>query len=107
MPAVARKNGEDSVNTPDGGPNCGPATFATDKGSDNVFANSIGVVRAGDKMKSHGDSDNECEPHAPALSTFSSTVFINGCGCGRKGDEYSLNHIISTGSPNVFAGSAD
>jgi len=103
VPEVARKDGADTVTSPDGGPNCGPATFHSDKGSGDVFANSIGIVRDGDKMESHGDGNNNCAPHAPTLSSFSGTVFVNGKGCGRKGDDYS-SHTLSSGSGNVFAG---
>ncbi len=104
MPAVARKGGKDSVASPDGsGPGCGsPSTQATDEGSSNVFVNGIGVVRQGDRMRSHPEPG--CLPHAPALSIQSTTVFVNGRGIGRKDDAYGGSHIISSGSNNVFAG---
>ena len=103
MPLVARKSSVDTVKSPDGnGDDCDKAsTQSTDKGSDTVFAEGIGVVRQGDTMISHNEPG--CSPHAPALSTFSLTVFVEGKGLGRKGDDYDL-HVISSGAPTVFAG---
>lgn len=103
MPAVARMDGKDSVASPDGsGDGCGsPTTQATNQGSANVFVNGIGVVREDDAMKTH--SGPGCVPHAPKLTTFSSSVFVNGKGIGRKDDGYN-GHIITSGSPDVFAG---
>jgi uncharacterized Zn-binding protein involved in type VI secretion len=103
MPEVARKGGTDSVASPDGsGDKCkSPSTSATDVGSDNVFVESVGVVREGDTMASHNGP--ECTPHAPALSTFSGTVYANGKKIGRKGDSYS-DHTITSGSSKVIAG---
>ena len=103
MPLVARKSSVDTVDSPDGnGDDCDKvSTQSTDKGSDTVFAEGIGVVRQGDTMISHNKPG--CSPHAPALSTFSLTVFVEGKGLGRKGDDYDL-HEISTGAGTVFAG---
>jgi uncharacterized Zn-binding protein involved in type VI secretion len=103
MPAVARKDGKDSVASPDGsGDGCGfPSTQATDQGSSNVFINGIGAVRQGDAMRTH--SGPGCIPHSPTLSSFSSSVFVNGRGIGRKDDVYS-GHRITSGSDDVFAG---
>lgn len=110
MSEIARKDGKDTVSSPDGGgisdpnkPECKiPSTQATDKGSSTVFINGIGVVRDGDAMKQHNGPD--CSTHAPTLSSFSSTVFANSKGVGRKGDKYGDDHEISSGSNNVFAG---
>lgn len=100
MPAVARKNGTDSVATNHG---C-DTTTVTDQGSSDVFVNDIGAVRAGDLCEPHttpvGDS---CVPHTVPLSSYSGTVFVNGKGIGRKGDFYN-GHQITSGSGNVFAG---
>lgn len=105
MPEVARKDSTDTVSSPDGSGFCcgSPSTQSTDKGSDDVFVNNIGVVREGDAMITHNYPGPCCNPHAPTLSTFSSTVFVNNKAIGRKGDEYS-SHIITSGSADVFAG---
>lgn len=100
MPAVARKNGTDSIATNHG---C-DATTVTDQGSSDVFVNGIGAVRAKDLCQVHlvlsGDS---CVPHTVPLSSNSSTVFVNGKGVGRKGDFYN-GHELTSGSGDVFAG---
>jgi uncharacterized Zn-binding protein involved in type VI secretion len=105
MPAVARKDSKDTVASPDGSGICcaSPSTQSTDKGSSNVFVNTIGAVREGDAMITHPYPGPCCNPHAPTLSSFSSTVFVNGKGIGRLGDDYS-QHVISSGSSDVFAG---
>ena len=105
MPAVARKDSTDTVASPDGtGKNCAsPTTQSTDVGSGDVFANGIGVVRAGDPMIGHPEA-GDCATHAPGLSSYSSNVYANGKLIGRLGDEYS-GHTITSGSPNVFANS--
>ena len=106
MPAVARKDSEDTVASPDGSGICcsSASTQSTDKGSSDVFVNGIGVVRQGDAMITHDYQGPCCNPHAPVLTTYSSTVFVNGKGLGRKDDAYGGDHIISSGSGNVFAG---
>jgi hypothetical protein len=43
-----------------------------------------------------------CAPHSPACDTFSDNVYANGENIARVGDAYD-NHIILSGSPNVFA----
>lgn len=67
------------------------------EGSENVFINSLGAVRIGDKVASHGLS-----PHTPTppMVEGSTNVFVNGIGVCRAGDEASCGHII-TGSDNV------
>jgi uncharacterized Zn-binding protein involved in type VI secretion len=100
MPAIARKNGADSVATNHG---CDGSTVTKD-GSSDVFINGIGIVRSGDLCEVHTiPSGPACVPHQVPLTSFSSTVFVNGKGVGRLGDEYS-GHTITSGSPNVFAG---
>jgi uncharacterized Zn-binding protein involved in type VI secretion len=100
MPAVARKNGTDTIATNHG---CDVTTVTKD-GSGDVFVNGIGAVRAGDLTEVHTvPSGRSCVPHQVPLTKFSSTVFVNGKGVGRKGDEYS-GHTITSGSSNVFAG---
>lgn len=106
MPAVSRKNGTDRIST---NHTCTPITVTKD-GSNNVFANNIGVVRLGDKEKPHtfGPSYSRGRPqcnvlHALPLSKASTTVFANNKGVGRIGDKYGSETLIS-GSPTVFAG---
>ena len=100
MPEVARKNETDSVATNHG---CDGTTVTKD-GSEDVFVNSIGAVRAGDLTEVHTvPAGPACVPHQVPLTKFSSTVFVNGKGVGRKGDEYS-GHTVTSGSSNVFAG---
>lgn len=100
MPAVARKDGTDSIDT---NHDC-DATTVTDQGSSDVFVNGIGAVRAGDLCQVHLVlSDDYCIPHTVPLSSYSSTVFVNGKGVGREGDFYN-GHELTSGSGNVFAG---
>jgi len=117
MPAVARKNGVDTVIVPMHGiPTtcppaicCGfPSVITTAGGSNNVFVNlgsgGDGVVRSGDRHLLHPSL--ACVPHATPLETFAPFVFANGKHIGRLGDIYGLAdpHVITTGSPNVFVG---
>ena len=100
MPAVARKNGKDTIATNHG---C-DTTTVTNEGSSNVFINNIGAVRKGDLLTTHTiPSGPACVPHTVPLTTYSSTVYVNGKNVGRKGDQYS-GHTITSGSPDVFAG---
>lgn len=125
MPAVAQKGGASSVAATDGaqGTLCGtrpnrwnwniPTTQASATGSNDVFAEFIGIVREDDIMVSHPDGD-PCTTspinHAPALSTFSPNVFINNKAVGRIGDKYNsdghFDHTITSGSSTVFANGA-
>lgn len=104
MAEVSRGDGVDVVQSLTGsGPFClSPLITSTDECSDDVFANKTGIVREEDKVAPHPAAG--CGPDESVLTTFSSTVFVNGKGVGRKGDEYTLDNIIITGSPNVFAG---
>jgi uncharacterized Zn-binding protein involved in type VI secretion len=124
MPAVAQKDGVSTVSATDGaqGSLCAtrpnrynwntPTTQTSDKGSDDVFVENIGVVRDGDAMISHADG-NPCTisaiNHAPTLSTYSPNVFVNGKLIGRIGDKYDsdghYSHTISSGASTVFANS--
>lgn len=100
MPAVARKDGVDSIATNHG---C-DSTTVTDQGSSDVFVNNTGAVRAEDLCKVHTILvGTVCVPHTVALSSYSSTVFVNGRGVGRQGDAYN-GHDLTSGSENVFAG---
>jgi uncharacterized Zn-binding protein involved in type VI secretion len=105
MPA-ARKNSTDTVASPDGSGFCCSAasTQSTDLGSGDVYVNGIGVVREDDAMITHNFPGPCCNPHAPVLTTFSSSVYINGKRAGRKGDAYGGDHIISSGSSDVYIG---
>lgn len=100
MPAVARKDGTDTIATNHG---C-TGTTTTLGGSGNVFANNIGVVRQGDANTTHSYGGRNCSAtHSVSLSGGSGTVFANNLPIGRVGDGYG-GETISSGSPNVFAG---
>ena len=99
MPAVARKDGVDTIAT---GHGC-DATTVTDEGSSDVFVNGTGVVREGDLTAVHQILVGiVCVPHTVPLTSFSSDVFVNGLRVGRLGDDYT-GEVITSGSPNVFA----
>ena len=72
--------------------------------SPNVFVNSIGISRQGDKNHPHLKSAPICPIHQAGITTGSTTVFINGKGCGRIGDDVSGCTKVASGSPNTFAG---
>ena len=109
MPAVARKNSVDSVQSPHGTGVCcvSPTVHSTNEGSSDVFVNGIGVVREDDTMIPHTYPDPCCNIHEPPLKKFSSKVFVNGKRMGRIGDVYVLagDQVIISGSSNVFDGS--
>lgn len=106
MPEVARKDGTDKVDTVHNsiGSNCAdkPKKIATDKGSNDVFAEGVGVVRVGDAVEIHDLPG--CTPHAPTLDKGSKKVFANGKAIGRKGDTYAGGEKILTGAGTVIAG---
>jgi len=106
MPEVARKDGTDKVDTVHNsiGSQCkdAPKIIATDKGSDNVFAENVGVVRVGDTVELHDLPG--CIPHAPPLAVGSGTVFANGKPIGRKDDTYAGGEKILSGAGTVIAG---
>jgi uncharacterized Zn-binding protein involved in type VI secretion len=102
MPAAARADGVDSVDSPDGtGDKClSPTTQATDTGSGDVFINGHGAIRLlTDSCTPH--SGPGCVTHAPVLTSASPNVYVNGKGAGRKDDQYAA-HVITTGSGDVF-----
>lgn len=100
MPAVARKDGIDSVNT---GHGC-DTTTVTSAGSSNVFVNGTGVCRVGDSIQIHTiPSGASCVPHTAVINAGSSSVFVNGISIARNGDSADMGNI-SSGSSNVFAG---
>ena len=109
MPAVARKDGTDTVDTIHGATggnkcNASPTTTVTDGGSDNVFVNEIGVVREGDAVSAHNNG-TACSTHTPGLASFSANVYANGLKIGRMDDTYGCGAKITSGSSNVFANS--
>ncbi len=73
--------------------------------SPNVFVNSIGISRKGDKNHPHKAIPLFCLKHQAEITTGSTTVFINSRGCGRIGDDVGPNcTTVASGSPNTFAG---
>ena len=72
--------------------------------SPDVFVNSIGISRQGDKNHPHKAIKLFCAEHQAAITTGSTTVFINSRGCGRIGDGVSACTTVASGSPNTFAG---
>jgi uncharacterized Zn-binding protein involved in type VI secretion len=109
MPAVARKNSVDAVQSPHGTGTCcvNPTVHSTDEGSSTVFINGIGVVREDDKMIIHTYPGPCCDLHQPQLKAFSAHVYVEGKRMARIGDKYILDgeHVIISGSPNVYDGS--
>ena len=113
MPAVARKDAVDVVNTihvsvgdanPDDGIACdaAPQTIATEAGSSDVFAVGVGVVRDGDVEQSH--TIPGCSSHQTGLATFSPNVYANGKKIGRLNDTYTCGaKIVSVTQNTVFA----
>jgi uncharacterized Zn-binding protein involved in type VI secretion len=102
MPEAARGSGKDSVNTNHG---C-DATTVTDVCSGNVFANSFGIVRFDDAVKSHlVPAGDDCVSHAPAMDTnCSGSVYVNSKKAAFLGSMYGGSEDVSSGSPNVFIG---
>lgn len=100
MPAVARKDGVDTVLT---GHGC-DVTTVTLIGSSTVFADGIGVCREGDQIEIHQTtSGGSCANHLAYINEGSSTVFADGIAIARKGDSTDLGQLI-TGSSTIFAG---
>jgi len=104
MPGAARADGQDTVNTvhPATGTNCAeqPLIIATDEGSKNVFANTVGIVRISDNSEPHPFPG--CSQHATPLVGGSSDVLVNFRGAGREGDAYSCEATITSGSKDVI-----
>ena len=89
MPAVARV----SIDLVGGAIIVGP-------GEVSVKVNGLVISVINDTVASHGSG-----PHAAAtIVSASSTVFANGKAVVRVGDSASCGDLVSTGSPNVFAG---
>jgi len=112
MPAVARKDSVDTVNTVhmaigdldamDGiACDAEPTVTSTNEGSSTVFANGTGIVRVDDAVTSH--TFPGCATHAPPLSAGSPNVFVEGKAMGRVDDTYGCGAQITSGSGNVFA----
>jgi uncharacterized Zn-binding protein involved in type VI secretion len=98
MPAVARIG--DSIAT---GHGCDGTTTLTGP-SGNVFADGLGVERAGDPTVVHALTGRGCSiSHTAAINAGSGTVFVNGSPIARVGDSADAGSITS-GSPSVFAG---
>jgi uncharacterized Zn-binding protein involved in type VI secretion len=78
-------------------------------GSDNVFANNLGVNRVGDKWKPHTPNPNDRHANdtdgSPDLTLDipNAAVFANNKGVARVGDKVE-DDTIAGGSPNVFIG---
>ena len=115
MPAAARGDTTETVNTVhpasgDANPldsiqcDVAPIVTSTNECSDNVFVNTIGAVREGDKVTAHPFPSSGCQTHEPVLTSFSGTVRINGKGAGRNGDVYGCGATITSGSANVNIG---
>lgn len=67
------------------------------QGSDNVFAEKIGVARIGDAVW--------CAIHeAQVIVSGSGSVFTNGRGTARVGDMISCGATITTGANSVLVG---
>jgi len=101
MPAVARGNSRDGVNTEHG---CAGAT-RTSGGSFDVLVNGTGVHRHNDDNVNHtipcGDS---CCGHSARIMLASPNVLANGKGVARQGDRYNNGcGSVSSGSNNVLA----
>lgn len=100
MPAIARGNGVDSVNT--GHPVCvAPGTIATLSGSSDVFVAGVGCHRQDDTNTPH----THCPPvYSTTISSFSPSVFVNGKGVARLGDKYTCGAFVqAVNQSTVFA----
>lgn len=117
MPLIARKDGQDAVDTihvstGDAVPNDGiicdasPQTIATDEGSSDVFVEGYGVVRKDDKEESH-TIPPACATHQTGLGTYSPSVYANGKQIGRKGDTYKCTAKIITVNQNTVYANGD
>ena len=100
MPAVARGNARDQVQTRHG---C-DSTTTTRECSNNVLVNGIGVHRFGDRNTTHaipcGDS---CCSHSKPINRGSPNVYANNKKIARVGDSYSGCGVVNSGSNNVYA----
>lgn len=112
MPLVARGDGSAQVACDHGIPSpvpptlgCQtPSTQTSDICSEDVFAETIGIVRHGDNMISHAMP--VCAPHAPPLDTHSPSVWANGRLIGRVTDTYAgpgTHVIVGVAQGSVFS----
>lgn len=98
MPKIARGDETETVNTNHG---C-DATTTSNACSNNVFANSIGVVRKDDHNTPHLKDPVPCTTHSVAMSSnMSPNVFVNSKNVAFLGSGYG-GEVITTGSSNVF-----
>lgn len=74
----------------------------THEGSDDVFAEGLGVHRKGDGWPIHCNTSGEC--HLGKAEKVSRTVFCNGRGVARIGDLISCGDYIATGRKTVYVG---
>lgn len=109
MPLIARGKGQDNVTTlhgiPDGNAKCTVhSTQQTWECSRTVLIGGVGVVRLGDAMAGHPDSN--CVPHFPILNSGSATVFADGLPVGLDEGTYDLaGHTLDVVSQTtVYAG---
>jgi uncharacterized Zn-binding protein involved in type VI secretion len=66
-------------------------------GSPSCFCNGLAIARLGDAVM--------CDLHgAQTITSASGSVFANGIGIARVGDSVSCGAVISSGSPDVYAG---
>ena len=101
MPKVVRIG--DSLST---GHTCATTTTiaSSNQITTNVFANNILIDVVGAPTVSHPFPPVPlCLPHTAELNTGSNKVFINGRKVGRVDDSADAG-VMTTGSPNVFAG---
>ena len=104
MPAVARANSADQVQSPNGsGRRCAfPMLTSTGPaGQSRVFADGILVATFGDVVAPHPIAG--CGLDEQTLSVASTRVFAAGRAVARIGDAYGDNIIIS-GSSRCFSG---
>lgn len=97
MPAIARGNGVDSVNT--GHPVCkSPGTIATLSGSGSVYVAGSPCHRQGDTNTPH----THCPPvYSTTVSSYSSKVYANGKGVARLNDSYTCGAFIQSVSQST------
>lgn len=65
-----------------------------------TFVNGKLVIRLGDLIASHGTNEHI----AATMIEASSTVFAEGIAVCRLGDKASCDHVITSASPDSFAG---
>ena len=90
MPAVARGDGVDVVNT--GHPVCvAPGIIATLSCSEDVFVENVGAHRKDDTNTPH----THCPPvFSTTVSSYSPNVFVNNREVAREGDSYTCGAFV-------------